>query len=277
VQSAKTPPVVPATPARKGAAADTGAVPSTAAANGAGGFSLSRQLGLGVSRVVIDPGHGGRDPGAQIEGLDEAQVVLGIALELERLLAAEPNVEVVLTRRTNTYVALEERTALANTSGADLFLSIHVNASANPSARGFETYVLNFASNPEAEALAARENAGSAKTMSSLPEIVKAIALNNKIDESRDFASLVQKSLYERLRRTDPRARNLGVKQAPFMVLIGATMPSVLVEVSFLTNRSEATLLRSERHRRQVAEALLAGIMSYQRSLKRTPVLRSAF
>jgi N-acetylmuramoyl-L-alanine amidase len=273
----RTPAVAPAPPTRAGAAPDASAPPSTAAANAAGGFSLSRQLGLGVARVVIDPGHGGRDPGAQIRDLDEAEVVLDIALELERLLAKEPNVEVVLTRRTDAYVPLEARTAIANKSGADLFLSIHVNASANQAARGFETYVLNFASSSEAEALAARENAGSARTMSSLPEIVKAIALNNKIDESRDFASMVQKSLQERLRRADPAAKNLGVKQAPFMVLVGATMPSVLVEVSFLTNRNEATLLRSESHRRRLAEALFAGIMNYQRSLKKTPALRSAF
>ena len=274
---AKTPAVGPVTPARRPTPPDASAPPSTAAANAAGGFSMSRQLGLSVARVVIDPGHGGRDPGAQARDLNEAEVVLDIALELERLLAKEPNVEVVLTRRTNVYVSLEDRTAIANTSGADLFLSIHVNASANQAARGFETYFLNFAPNPEAEALAARENAGSAKTMSSLPEIVKAIALNNKIDESRDFASMVQKSLQERLRRADPGARNLGVKQAPFMVLIGATMPSVLVEVSFLSNRNEATLLRSDSHRRHLAEALRAGIMNYQSSLKKTAALRSAF
>ena len=273
--AARTPTAAPAA-SRKGAVPTPPAPPATAARNGAGGFSLSRQLGLGVSRVVIDPGHGGRDPGAQIQDLDEAEVVLDIALELERLLSRDPQVEVVLTRRTDTYVALEERTAIANKSGADLFLSIHVNASANQAARGFETYFLNFASNPEAEAVAARENAGSAKTMSNLPEIVKAIALNNKIDESRDFARMVQRSLQERLKKADPAARNLGVKQAPFMVLIGATMPSVLVEVSFLTNRNEASLLRSTVHRRQIAEALLAGIMNYQRSLKRSPELRSA-
>ena len=272
-----TPAVPPVTPTGRGTVVDAGTPPSTASANATGGFSMSRQLGLGVARVVIDPGHGGRDPGAQTRELNEAEVVLDIALELERLLAKEPNVEVVLTRRTNVYVSLEERTAIANKSGADLFLSIHVNASANQAARGFETYFLNFASNPEAEALAARENAGSAKTMSSLPEIVKAITLNNKIDESRDFASMVQKSLQERLRRADPGAKNLGVKQAPFMVLIGATMPSVLVEVSFMTNRNEATLLRSDSHRRHLADALRAGIMSYQRSLKKTPALRSAF
>ena len=238
---------------------------------------MSRQLGLGISRVVIDPGHGGHDPGAQVRGLNEAELVLDIALRLERLLANEPGVEVVLTRRTNAYVALEERTAIANRSAADLFLSIHANASANAGVRGFETYFLNFAPNPEAEAIAARENAGSARRMGSLPDIVKAIALNNKIDESRDFASMVQASMHDLLRKADRNARNLGVKQAPFMVLIGATMPSVLVEVSFLTNRDEATLLRSQNYRQQIAEALFAGVMKYGNSLKKPAVLRSGF
>jgi N-acetylmuramoyl-L-alanine amidase len=241
---------------------------------------LSRQLGLGISRVVIDPGHGGHDPGAQVRGLNEAEIVLDIALRLERLLLKESGVEVILTRRTNAYVALEERTGIANRSpGADLFLSIHANASADRGARGFETYFLNFAANPEAEALAARENAGSARRMGHLPDIVKAIALNNKIDESRDFATMVQASMNELLRKADPNARNLGVKQAPFMVLIGATMPSVLAEVSFLTNRDDATLLLSQSYRQQIAEALLAGIMRYGGSLKKPApaVLRSGF
>ena len=251
--------------------------PAAATANAAGGFSLSRQLGLGIARIAIDPGHGGHDPGAQVRGLNEAELVLDIALRLEGLLAREPGVEVVLTRRTNAYVALEERTAVANRSGADLFLSIHANASANANVRGFETYFLNFAPNPEAEALAARENAGSSRTMGNLPDIVKAIALNNKIDESRDFASMIHASMLERLRKADRSARNLGVKQAPFMVLIGATMPSVLAEVSFLTNRDEATLLRSQGYRQQIAEALFAGVMKYQGSLKKPPVLRSGF
>ena len=252
-----------------------GPPPASATANTAGGFSLSRQLGLGIARVVIDPGHGGRDPGAQVRGLNEAELVLDIATRLERLLAKEPGVEIVLTRRTNAYVALEERTAIANRSGADLFLSIHANASDDATARGFATYFLNFASNPEAEALAARENAGAAGTMGNLPDIVKAIALNNKIDESRDFASMVQASMHERLGKADRNARDLGVKQAPFMVLIGATMPSVLAEVSFLTNGDEAALLRSQSYRQQIAEALLAGVMEYQDSLKKTAVLRS--
>ena len=253
------------------------APPATAAANARGGYSLSRQLGLGVSRVVIDPGHGGHDPGAQVRGLNEAELVLDIALRLERLLTKEPGVEVVLTRRTNAYVALEGRTAIANRSGADLFLSIHANASSNSGVRGFETYFLNFAPNPEAEEIAARENAGSARRMSSLPDIVKAIALNNKIDESRDFASMVQGSMHDVLRKSDRNSRNLGVKQAPFMVLIGATMPSVLAEVSFLTNRDEATLLRSAAYRQQIAEALFAGITKYGNSLKKPTILHSGF
>jgi N-acetylmuramoyl-L-alanine amidase len=267
----------PVTASAVGPTPPTAAPPATAAANARGGYSLSRQLGLGISRVVIDPGHGGHDPGAQVRGLNEAELVLDIALRLERLLLKEPGVEVVLTRRTNAYVALEERTALANKSAADLFLSIHANASASADVRGFETYFLNFAPNPEAEAVAARENAGSARRMGNLPDIVKAIALNNKIDESRDFASMVQASLNELLRKSDRNARDLGVKQAPFMVLIGATMPSVLAEVSFLTNRDDATLLRSQIYRQQIADALYAGIMKYGNSLKKPAVLRSGF
>jgi N-acetylmuramoyl-L-alanine amidase len=247
--------------------------PAPPAANGGGGFSLSRQLGLGISRIVIDPGHGGHDPGAQVRGINEADLVLDLAMRLEKLLLKEPGVEVVLTRRSNVYVALEERTAIANRSAADLFLSIHANASGNASVRGFETYFLNFATNPEAEAIAARENAGSSRTMSNLPDIVKSIALNNKIDESRDFATMVQSSMAERLRRVDKTAKNLGVKQAPFMVLIGATMPSVLAEVSFLTNRQDAALLRTQSYRQQLAEALFNGVMRYQRSLKKAPAV----
>jgi N-acetylmuramoyl-L-alanine amidase len=250
-------------PAREAAIA-----PGPPSANGRGGFSLSRQLGLGISRVVIDPGHGGHDPGAHVKGLSEADLTLDVALRLEKLLLAVQGVEVILTRRTNVYVPLEERTAIANRAQADLFLSIHANASRNAKARGIETYFLNFAPNPEAEAVAARENAASSKTMHHLPDIVKAIALNNKLDESRDFASLVQGSMYARLRKSNSQARNLGVKQAPFVVLIGATMPSVLAEISFLTNRQEASLLRTPNYRQAIAEALFEGISKYQRSLK---------
>jgi N-acetylmuramoyl-L-alanine amidase len=235
---------------------------------GRGGYSLSRQLGLGAARIVIDPGHGGHDPGAQAGGLDEASLVLDVALRLERLLLETPGVEVMLTRRTSEYVSLEERTAIANRSGADLFLSIHVNASSTTAARGVETYFLNFAPDAEAEAIAARENAASSRTMRNLNDIVKAITLNDKIDESRAFAMRVQSSLYGELRKVNRQARSLGVKQAPFQVLIGATMPSVLAEISFITNEREAVLLKTEKYRQQIAAALFDGVMGYQRSLK---------
>ena len=263
VTSVAPPPPTPPTPP---------AAPST---NVKGGFSLSRQLGLGISRVVIDAGHGGHDPGARVKGLNEADLVLDIALRLEKLLTAQPGVNVVLTRRSNVYVPLEERTAIANREGADLFLSIHANASENPSARGMETYYLNFAPNLEAEKVAARENAGALKTRNSLPDIVKAIALNNKIDESREFASLVQASMYDRLRKGNKDARDLGVKQAPFMVLIGAMMPSVLAEISFITNGVEASLLKTPGYRQQIAESLRTGITRYQKALKATQTIAS--
>jgi N-acetylmuramoyl-L-alanine amidase len=249
-------------------AADMRPAPSAPPLNRNGGFSIARQLGLGVTRIVIDPGHGGHDPGARGNGLSEAALVMDVALRLEELLKKE-NVEVVLTRRTNAFVALEERTTLANRSDADLFLSIHANASTAPSARGIETYFLNFAPNPEAEAIAARENAGSSKRMRHLPDIVQAIALNNKIDESRDFATIVQSALYQELRKTNRTLKNLGVKQAPFMVLVGATMPSVLAEISFMSNSAEAALLKTNAYKQEIADALLAGIMRYQNSLKK--------
>jgi N-acetylmuramoyl-L-alanine amidase len=245
------------------------APPVTPAPNAAGGFSLSRQLGLGATRIVIDPGHGGHDPGAQVSGLTEAALVLDVAIRLEQLLKSQEDVDVVLTRRTNAYVSLEDRTALANRSEADLFLSIHANANATAGVRGIETYVLNFATNPAAEALAARENAGSARSMRELPDLVEAIALNNKIDESRDLAAIVQSSLYQRLRPANRNLKNLGVKQAPFMVLVGATMPAILTEISFMTNSAEAALLKTEKYRQQIADGLFAGITRYQRGLKK--------
>jgi N-acetylmuramoyl-L-alanine amidase len=247
--------------------------PVAPALNARGGFSLSRQLGLGIARIVIDAGHGGHDPGAQVKGLSESELTLDVALRLEKLLLRQPGVEVIQTRRTNAFVPLEERTEIANRSGADIFLSIHANASADGRARGVETYYLNFAPTAEAETIAARENAASTRPMRQLPELVRAIALNNKLDESRDLARLVQESLFAQVRKSDKRARNLGVKQAPFMVLVGAQMPSVLTEISFLTNLQDAGLLATEKYRQQIAEALLAGITRYQQALKKAPAV----
>jgi N-acetylmuramoyl-L-alanine amidase len=238
------------------------------AANVGGGFSMARQLGLGVSRIAIDPGHGGHDPGAAGKGLTEASLVLDVALRLERLLAAVPGVEVILTRRTDEFVPLQERTAIANREGADLFLSIHANASANASAQGIETYFLNFATSGAAAAVAARENAASGQPMAALPDLVKSIALHNKMDESRDLAVYVQSGLVRKLQPSNRNLKSLGVKQAPFVVLIGASMPSVLAEISFLTNPQDLAMVRTSSYRERIAEGLFDAVRKYQTSLK---------
>ena len=243
-------------------------VPGAPAENGAGGFSIARQLGLGVSRIVIDPGHGGKDPGAPGSKTTEAAVVLDVALRVEKILAAEGGVEVVLTRRTDTFVPLEERTAMANNHAADLFLSIHANSSRNRKAAGVETYILNFATNADAAAVAARENAAAVGSMRNLPDMVRAITQGNKRDESRELASAVQESMVSRLRPHNPPLRDLGVKQAPFVVLIGAGMPSVLAEIAFISHDGEGGLLRTEKYRQRIAEALAAAVIRYTRTLK---------
>ena len=237
--------------------------------NVGGGYSMARQLGLSVSRIVIDPGHGGHDPGATGKSITEAELVLDIALRVEALLQKVPGTEVILTRRTDEFVPLQERTAIANRESADLFLSIHANASASPSARGIETYFLNFASNMTAASVAARENAASGQTMGALPDFLRAIALNNKLDESRDFATEVQEAIVGHLRKSNPAVKDLGVKQAPFVVLIGAAMPSVLAEISFVTNKQDGALLKTPAYRQQIAQALFDAIVTYQQDLKR--------
>ena len=256
-------PQVPAAPPPPAAA-----VPATPSANTAGGFSIARQLGLSVSRIVIDPGHGGHDPGVLGKGLNEATLVLDVALRLEKLLQKDAGVDVVLTRRTDVYVPLEERTEIANRQNADMFLSIHANASRNEEARGVETFFLSFASSPDAEAVAARENSASARVMHQLPDLIKAITLNSKLDESRDLATMVQDSLVSNLRKSNREIRSRGVKKAPFVVLIGAAMPSVLAEISFVSNTRELALLKTPAYRQKIAEALYAAVTKYRRSLK---------
>lgn len=244
------------------------AVPATPSANAAGGFSIARQLGLSVSRIVVDPGHGGHDPGVLGRGLNEATLVLDVALRLEKLLQKDAGVDVVLTRRSDVYVPLEERTEIANRQNADMFLSIHANASRNEEARGIETFFLSFASSADAEAVAARENSASAREMHQLPDLIKAITLNNKLDESRDLATMVQNALVSNLRKSNKDIRSRGVKKAPFVVLIGAAMPSVLAEISFVSNARELALLKTPAYRQRIAEALYAAVTKYRRSLK---------
>jgi N-acetylmuramoyl-L-alanine amidase len=233
-----------------------------------GGLSMARQLGLGVSRIVIDPGHGGHDPGAKGKGVGEAELVLDIALRVEKLLQKVNGVEVILTRRTDEFIPLPDRTALANRENADLFLSIHANASPNPQAHGIETYFLNFANNQTAAAVAARENAASTQAMGELPDFVKAIARNTKLEESREFATQVQRTMIDKLRGSNRTVKDLGVKQAPFVVLIGAAMPCALAEISFVTNPQEAKLMKANAYRQRIAEALFNAIRKYQTSLK---------
>jgi N-acetylmuramoyl-L-alanine amidase len=243
--------------------------PIAPASNGRGDYSLARQLGLRVAKIVIDPGHGGHDPGAIANGVTESELVLDVALRLEKLLLQVPGVEVVLTRRTNEFVPLEERTAIANREKADLFLSIHANSHSQPAVRGIESYFLNFATNPDAEAVAARENAASVERMGTLPAIVKAITLNSKLEESRDLAAALQGCLMKGLSSQPGGSRDLGVKQAPFVVLIGAQMPSVLTEIGFLTNKTDSGLFQSSAARQQIAQSLRDAIVRYQSSLKK--------
>jgi N-acetylmuramoyl-L-alanine amidase len=251
-----------------------GTPPAAPSSNVRGGFSLARQLGLGASRIVIDAGHGGHDPGAMLGTTTEAAIALDVALRLEKLLIKEPGIDVVLTRRDDVYISLQERADVANREDADLFVSIHVNASRNPAARGVETYLLDFASTPEAEAVAARENASSVMTMSHLNELVRRIALTTKADESRDLAEHLQTNLVRRLAAYNKGLKNLGVRRAPFVVLIGASMPSVLVEVAFLTHKQEGRLLATPAYRQRIAESLLAGVRGYLASLKKaSPVV----
>jgi N-acetylmuramoyl-L-alanine amidase len=259
--------VLPPLPSRP-VAPPTLPAPAVPSANSNGQFSLARQLGLGVSRIVLDPGHGGHDPGVRGNGLSESELVLDVSLRLKKLLENQPAMDVVMTRESDVFIPLEQRTAIANREGADLFLSIHANASRNVKAGGVETYFLNFAANPEAEAVAARENSASGQTMHRLPDIVRAITLNNKIDESRDFADTVQKSMVRSLSAKNRNLQDRGVKQAPFVVLIGAGMPSVLAEISFVTQKQEGTLLKTSAYRQQIAEALFDAIVKYQKSLK---------
>ena len=247
--------------------------PAAPSSNRRGDYSLSRQLGLRVAKIVIDPGHGGHDPGAMANGVTESELVLDVALRLEKLLLQTPGVEVVLTRRTNEFVPLEERTAIANREPrADLFLSIHANSHNQQSVSGIESYYLNFASNPEAEAVAARENAASVGRMGTLPAIVKAITLNDKLEESREFATLLQTALVKGMRSQPGGGHDLGVKQAPFVVLIGAQMPSVLTEIGFLTNKSEAGLMKQPAQRQVIAQSLRDAIVRYQDSLKKVTI-----
>jgi N-acetylmuramoyl-L-alanine amidase len=236
----------------------------TAEPTAAGQRSLVRTLGLKIGRIVIDAGHGGHDSGTTGPGgIEEKEVVLDVALRLGKLLKQRLGADVIYTRDSDTFIPLETRTAIANKAQADLFLSIHANSSPDPSARGVETYYLNFTTSPDALEVAARENAVSDESIHELSDLVKKITLKDKIDESREFAADVQKSLYTDLEEGNPGLRDRGVKKAPFVVLIGANMPSILAEISFLTNSDDARELRQPAYRQRIAESLYRGVAHY--------------
>ena len=230
----------------------------------AGSRSLTRALGLKIGKIVIDAGHGGHDTGTiGPDGLLEKDLVLDVAKRLGRLLETRLGAEVVYTRQDDTFIPLETRTAIANRERADLFISVHANSSRDSDARGVETYYLNFTSSPEALEVAARENAVSEKSIHELQDLVKKIALKEKIDESREFAADVQDSLYGGLSLRNAGIRNRGVKKAPFIVLIGANMPSILAEISFVSNPTDERKLETPEHRQRIAESLYRGVSRY--------------
>jgi N-acetylmuramoyl-L-alanine amidase len=244
--------------------------------NRGGGRSLTRALGLKVGRVVLDPGHGGHDTGTiGPGGVTEKDLVLDIALRLGPLIEEGMGSEVVYTRKDDTFVPLEERTRIANEKQADLFLSIHVNSSPYRSASGSETYYLNFTTSRAALDVAARENATSNKSIYELQELIRKIALRDKVEESREFAAKLQSSLHV-LSSKNGSNRNRGVKKAPFVVLIGAEMPSVLAEVGFVTNPREGVLLKRADQRQKIAEALYRGLSGYASTLSHFQVARRA-
>ncbi len=235
-----------------------------AAPTSAGDRSLIRALGLKIGRIVIDAGHGGHDTGTiGPEGLMEKDLVLDVSLRLGRLLESRLGADVIYTRDDDTFIPLETRTAIANEKQADLFISVHANSSPDPEARGVETYYLNFTSSPDALEVAARENAVSEKSIHELQDLVKKITLKEKIDESRELASDVQQSLYSGLSAKNPSLHNRGVKRAPFVVLIGANMPSILAEISFVSNPTDEQRLETPEYRQKIADSLYKGIAKY--------------
>ena len=233
-----------------------------------GQASLTRVLGLKVGRIVIDAGHGGHDTGTiGPTGLLEKDLCLDVALRLGALISERlPGAEVIYTRDDDTFIPLEQRTAIATQSKADLFISIHANSSPDPSARGIETYYLNFTSSPAALAVAARENATFDGGVHDLQDLLRKIAQNEKIDESREFAEDIQDALARHMERTNAAEKNRGVRTAPFAVLIGANIPSVLAEIAFISNPTDEQMLKKPDARERVAEGLYAGIASYLQS-----------
>ncbi len=267
-QPPEAPKPAPILPAETGKAAR----PTTSS----GSASLVRALGLKVGRIVIDPGHGGHDQGTEgAKGLLEKELVLDVSMRLGKLVEEKMGAEVVYTRTDDTFIPLEERTAFATDKKADLFLSIHANSSPVARIAGVETYYLNFTDAKDAMAVASRENASSGKSVFELQDIVKKITLHDKAEESKEFAARIQTALYKFSRAHFPGIKDRGVRKAPFIVLIGATIPSVLAEIGFLSNSREEALLKKPEYRQKVAEALFAGLKSYADGLSHFQVAQA--
>jgi N-acetylmuramoyl-L-alanine amidase len=234
-----------------------------------GNPSIARQLGLGVHRIVIDPGHGGKDPGTVNRrlGLEEKAITLDIGKRLNAILNEHKEFEIILTRPRDEYVPLEERAAIANSNQGDIFVSIHTNSAPRLTARGVESYYLNVTADPRAMEVAAQENAMSSKSMADMRTILDQILQNSKISESRIFSRFIQESMVANLKRKYDAIEDLGVKKAPFYVLLGAQMPSALVEVSFLSQHDEALRLGTAEYRQAVAAGLYLGIINFIQSL----------
>ena len=253
------------------------AVPKAAHVSSDGERSLTRALGLKINRVVIDPGHGGTDQGTVgRRGLMEKELVLDVAKRLGKLIEQGMGSEVIYTRADDTFIPLQARNEMANEKKADLFLSIHANSSPHPKIGGIEVYYLNFTRSAEALDVAARENASSEKSVFELRDLIQTITLHDKIEESKEFASKVQGALQTFETRYNAAAKNRGVKKAPFVVLIGANMPSVLAEIGFLSNSREEQLLKRPDHRQRLAEALYQGVSRYAQSLSHFQVAQRA-
>ena len=259
----------PRAPSSSSPVADPGKLPPGA---------LARQLALGVGRIVIDPGHGGKDFGAPgaLKGVHEKQVVLDISKRLAKKIKQRLGCEVILTRDTDRYLTLEERTAIANTRNADLFISIHTNAARNRRAYGIETFFLNLATDDDAIMVAARENATSEKNISDLQAILLDLMQNAKINESSRLACHVQSALYRHMKGRYSQVRDKGVKQAPFYVLLGAQMPAILVETSFISNRRECQRLIDPKYQDHLCEGIVDGIAAYMRETNPTALLQRA-
>jgi len=232
------------------------------------GYSLVRQLGLGINQIVIDPGHGGKDPGCiGVNGLLEKDIVLDVCHRLKKLITSSSEVEVILTRETDIFLPPENRTVVANQKKADLFISIHVNSHPDKRHSGIETFFLNFSQDPSVNRIAARENATSTKSIGMMKDILEKLAKNSKIVESKELATTIQNKLADNLAKKYSYIRNLGVKGGPFWVLIGGEMPSVLVEISHLSNSREGDRLKTPQYRQEIAQGIYEGIIAYKQSL----------